>query len=180
MARSILKSLRISTSAGRGIARMIRHVERSSEKVFFPADLPDQMFREHPAIIAFWHGQFMMVASLNTHDAPVAAMVARHGDADLIGNAMAELGVELIRGAGSGGKKKDKGGAQALRLAVRALEDGKSLCMTADVPPGPARRAGAGIITLARLSGRPIFPVAIATSRFIALDTWSRMTINLP
>ena len=52
--------------------------------------------------------------------------------------------------------------------------------MTADVPPGPARHAGIGIVTLARLSGRPIVPVASATSRFISLDTWSRMTINLP
>ena len=52
--------------------------------------------------------------------------------------------------------------------------------MTADVPPGPARRAGEGIVTLARLSGRPIVPFAVATSRFIAFPTWSRMTLNLP
>jgi 3-deoxy-D-manno-octulosonic-acid transferase len=35
-------------------------------------------------------------------------------------------------------------------------------------------------VTLARLSGRPIVPVAAASSRFIALNTWSRMTVNLP
>ena len=52
--------------------------------------------------------------------------------------------------------------------------------MTADVPPGPARRAGIGIVMMARLSGRPIVPCAAATSRFRALNTWSRMTINLP
>lgn len=180
MARSPLKSLKISASTGRAIARLIRHVERTSSRVFEPADLPDQMYGAHPAIIAFWHGQFMMVSTLNTHNAPVKAMVARHGDAELIGNALAELGTELIRGAGAGGRRKDKGGAQALRLAVKALADGASICMTADVPPGPARRAGEGIITLARLSGRPIIPVAVATSRFLSLNTWSRMTINLP
>jgi 3-deoxy-D-manno-octulosonic-acid transferase len=52
--------------------------------------------------------------------------------------------------------------------------------MTADVPPGPARRCGEGIITLARMSGRPIVPLAVASSRFLTLDTWSRLTINLP
>ena len=52
--------------------------------------------------------------------------------------------------------------------------------MTADVPPGPARRAGIGIVMIARMSGRPIVPCAAATSRFRALNTWSRMTINLP
>ena len=180
MAKTSLKSLNFSTATGRMIARLIKRVEKSSKKVFLPPDLPEQMFLQHPVIVAFWHGQFMMVSSLNTHNVPVKAMVARHGDADLIGNAMAPLGVELIRGAGAGGRRKDRGGAQALRQAVKALNEGATICMTADVPPGPARRVGDGIIMLARLSGRPIFPVALASSRFIALDTWSRMTINLP
>jgi 3-deoxy-D-manno-octulosonic-acid transferase len=48
------------------------------------------------------------------------------------------------------------------------------------VPPGPARRAGEGIATLAALSGRPVVPFAIATRRFLALPTWSRLTVNLP
>ena len=30
------------------------------------------------------------------------------------------------------------------------------------------------------MSGRPIYPVAIATSRRIVLDNWDRTTINLP
>lgn len=33
---------------------------------------------------------------------------------------------------------------------------------------------------LARMSGRPIRPVAVATSRFLTFDTWSRFTLNLP
>ena len=180
MARSTMKSLRLSAASGRLIARLIRRVQRTSEMITDPPDLTDRLLAEHPAIIGFWHGQFMMVSVLNPAGVPVKAMVARHGDADLIGNAMSELGVELIRGAGAGGRRKDRGGARALREAVRALHEGNSICMTADVPPGPERRVGEGIITLARLSGRPVIPVAVATSRFLALDTWSRMTINLP
>ncbi len=52
--------------------------------------------------------------------------------------------------------------------------------MTADVPPGPARKAGEGIATLAAMSGRPVVPFAIATRRYIALPTWSAFTVNLP
>ena len=107
-------------------------------------------------------------------------MVARHGDAELIGAALEEFDIELIRGAGAGSRQQDRGGAQALRNSVRALAEGKSLVMTADIPPGPARRVGMGIITLARMSGRPIIPIVPATSRYTSLETWSRMTINLP
>ena len=64
--------------------------------------------------------------------------------------------------------------------AVQALRDGRTVAMTADVPGGEARRAGLGIVMVARQSGRPIVPVAIATSRYLSLNTWSRMTINLP
>ena len=124
---------------------------------------------DHPLIVATWHGQFMMTSGFRpSPETKVAAMVARHGDAELIGAAMAKFGVELIRGAGAGGRKKDRGGAYALRQAVRYLKDGYSLVMTADVPPGPARRAGIGIVMIARMSGRPIVPCAAATSRFRA------------
>ena len=166
--------------AGRSLARAIRLVHRTSRVVTDRPDLDQHLQTNHPLILACWHGQFMMLSVLHPPGVRVKAMVARHGDADLIGEAMQALGVELIRGAGAGGRRKDRGGVAALRGALAALEEGASVVMTADVPPGPARRAGSGIVTIARLSGRPIVPVAAATSRFRALDTWSRMTINLP
>jgi 3-deoxy-D-manno-octulosonic-acid transferase len=167
--------------AGRAVASLIRLVERTSRAVYEPDDLLARLAAAHPVIVGVWHGQFMLTRGFTpSPHTKVAAMVARHGDAEFIGAAMAHFGVELIRGAGAGGRRKDRGGAYALRQAVRALKAGASVVMTADVPPGPARRAGIGIVTLARLSGRPIVPVASATSRFLALDTWSRMTINLP
>ncbi len=90
------------------------------------------------------------------------------------------FGMELIRGAGAGARRKDRGGATAMRESLRALDAGATVAMTADVPPGPARRAGEGIATLAAKSGRPVVPFAIATSRFLKLPTWSAFTINLP
>ena len=62
---------------------------------------------------------------------------------------------------------------------VRALAEGYNVALTADVPKR-SRVAGLGIIMLARESGRPIMPVAIATSRFIRLHNWDRTTINMP
>lgn len=170
----------LARAGGRTIARAIRLVRRTSTLHAEPPDLQQRLFELHPAILACWHGQFMMLAGPAPEELRFAAMVARHGDAELIGEAMNRLGHQLIRGAGAGHRRKDRGGAYALRASLKALANGTSIVMTADVPPGPARVCGAGIITLARLSGRPIVPLAAATSRYHALNTWSRMTVNLP
>ena len=171
---------RLNWLGGRLGAYFIRFVHRSSQLLNDPQESRREVEKHHPCIFAMWHGQFMMIPALSPPGIPVANMVARHGDAELIGAALERFDMVLIRGAGAGEKSKDKGGATALREALRALGDDVSVAMTADVPPGPARRAGTGIVKLAQLSGRPIVPVAAATSRFRALRTWSRMTINLP
>lgn len=180
MALSPQHKSKLSSLSVRAVARLINTVHDTSTILFDPPDAKAQLASQHPAIVAVWHGQFMMLANERPAGVTYAAMVARHGDAELIGEALKIIGVELIRGAGAGTRQRDRGGAYALRAAMKALDEGKSFVMTADVPPGPARRAGEGIITLARLSGRPIVPCAVASSRYTALKTWSRMTINLP
>jgi hypothetical protein len=52
--------------------------------------------------------------------------------------------------------------------------------MTADISNLAPRRAGLGIVSLARVSGRPIIPIAYASSRRIDITSWDRATINLP
>jgi lysophospholipid acyltransferase (LPLAT)-like uncharacterized protein len=37
-----------------------------------------------------------------------------------------------------------------------------------------------GVVKLAAASGRPIFPVAVVTSRYKELNSWDRCVINLP
>jgi 3-deoxy-D-manno-octulosonic-acid transferase len=107
-------------------------------------------------------------------------MVARHGDAELIAGVLSRFGMRLIRGAGAGYRRRNRGGAAALRESLKALQQGTTVAMTADVAPGPARKAGNGIVMLAKLSGRPIVPCAMATNRYLTLNNWSAFTINLP
>ena len=166
--------------AGRSLARLISYIKKTSPLTLDPPDLHQRLGAQHPVILAMWHGQFMLLPLLQQNVVTVKAMVARHGDAELIGEALRQFDIELIRGAGAGDRKRDRGGATALREAVRALSGGATVAMTADIPPGPARISGTGIVTLARMSGRPIVAVAAASSRFKAFDTWSRMTLNLP
>lgn len=161
-------------------ARYTRLVLATSRVTYDPPDARPRAAALHPYILAMWHGQFFLMPTLHIGAFPVSAMVARHKDASAVRVLLRSFDINVVRGAGAGHRRRDRGGASALRTSMRLLEDGSTLAMTADVPPGPARRAGIGIVTLAKFSGRPIVPFAVATSRFLVLNTWSRMTINLP
>ncbi len=179
MLKRLLRSDTLLSAAGSLAAGYIRLVWKTSRIVREPADLEAYLTGEQPVIAAMWHGQFLMIPAFGCRF-DVKSMVARHGDAALVGHTLEKFGLGLIRGAGAGGRRRDRGGAYALRAAIDALSQGTNIAMTAEVPPGPARKAGPGIVTLARLSGRPIVPFAIATNRYFTVNTWSRFTINLP
>ena len=161
-------------------ANFIRLVIKTSAIVADPPDYVERAHRLHPSIIALWHGQFFLLAGIYPPEIPGRAMVARHDDAEALARVLRRFGLGLIRGAGAAGRRRDRGGAEAAHGAVASLREGFSIAMTADVPPGPARKCGIGIVTIASLSGRPIVPFAVATSRYRAVNSWSRMTINLP
>jgi hypothetical protein len=74
---------------------------------------------------------------------------------------------------------RKRGGFQALREMLRHLQAGVSLVLTADVPK-TARVVGDGIVTLAKLSGRPIYPLAVASARRIDFNSWDRASLPLP
>lgn len=147
------------------------------------ADLDAIMAANEPAIGAFWHGQHLMAPLVRPRHRPVVALFSRSADAELNAMVASRLGVGIVRGSGGRDNWHDagKGGAAALINLKRALDARKHVVMIADIPRGTPREAGAGIVTLARISGRPILPMAIATSRRVVLEkTWDRMTINLP
>jgi hypothetical protein len=134
-----------------------------------------------PAIFAFWHGQHFLtpfIKTKETHKAKV--LISLHRDGEFNAIAVERLGIGTIRGSGDHGSAfHRKGGVGAFKEMVRALDDNYNVALTADVPKR-SRVVGLGIIMLARESGRPIMPFAMATSRYIQLDNWDRTTINLP
>ena len=166
---------------GRLVAAYIRLLARTNRTVMEPADFSDRILPEvQPFIGAMWHGQHFMIPFLRRPQDPAACMVSRSRDGELTAAAIEALGIRPIRGSGARGRDhRLKGGAGALREMLRALEGGENALMTADVPK-IARRCGEGMITLARLSGRPIVAVAVVTSGRFVFDSWDRATVGLP
>ena len=162
-------------------AEYLTFVWRTNRFTLDPPGLYERVERQLPAIFAFWHGQHFMTPFIKTKDSHVAkVLVSLHPDGEYNAIAAERLGIGTIRGSGDHGSGfHRKGGISAYREMVRALEENYNVAMTADVPKR-SRIVGLGIIMLARESGRPIMPFAMATSRYIRLNNWDRTTINLP
>jgi lysophospholipid acyltransferase (LPLAT)-like uncharacterized protein len=110
----------------------------------------------------------------------LAVLISRHEDAGAQALAAERLGITAVRGSGGPADRNYyKGGAPAMRELLRQLESGSSVAMTADVPKR-ARVAGRGIVTLAKLSGRPIVPTAAVMSRRVQFNSWDRASLGLP
>ena len=177
----MLRSGWVQRALGFLAAEYLRLVWRTNKFSFDPPEVYEIVEPQQPAIFAFWHGQHFMTPFIKTKESHRGkVLISQHRDGEYNAIAAEWLGIGTIRGSGDHGSAfHRKGGVGAFKEMVRALEDNYNIALTADVPKR-SRVAGLGIIMLARESGRPIMPFAMATSRFVRLHNWDRTTINLP
>lgn len=131
-----------------------------------------------PFIMAMWHGRILMMAKGWRRGAPFYMLASQHRDGQLIARAIAPFGISYIMGStAKPGKAADKGGMAAVREILRTLKAGGNIGITPDGPRGPRMRATEGVVTIARLSGVPIIPVAWSARRRWALNSWDRFLV---
>jgi lysophospholipid acyltransferase (LPLAT)-like uncharacterized protein len=178
--KRITRSRFVQEALGFLVARYLTFVQRTNRFVMEPADAYDRIGPQMPVIAAMWHGQHFMIHFAKRHQDKAASLVSRSGDGEFNAVALRHLGIRAIRGSGARGRDiRKKGGVAALRGMLRALADKEMVVMTADIPK-IARICGTGIVTLAQMSGRPIVPVAVVTSRRIDFKSWDRASLGLP
>lgn len=181
MANRIGRSEIAQEAIGFVLANYLRLVTSSSRFTTVPADLDAYIGGRTPLIAAMWHGQHLMMPLARPKTmGPLAVLISRHEDAGAQAIAARRLGIEPVRGSGGPvDRQYYKGGAPAMRNLIRLLDQGTSVAMTADVPKR-ARVAGRGIVTLAKLTQRPIIPTAVVTSWRLQFHTWDKATLGLP
>jgi len=177
--RRVARSPVVQRFVGLLAAEYLRLVWRTSRLTIEPANLYEAVEPQQPVIVAMWHGQHFMVPFLSRGHR-VKVLISRHRDGEINAYAAQRLGIGTVRGSGDHGRRFDlKGGVGAFKSMLTALAEGYNMALTADVPK-VARVAGLGIIKLARFSGRPIYPVAVVTSRRMVLNNWDHSAVNLP
>jgi lysophospholipid acyltransferase (LPLAT)-like uncharacterized protein len=178
--KRITRSRPVQETIGFLIARYLDLVRRTNRFVIEPPQAYDRIGPLMPVIAAMWHGQHFMIHFAKRPQDRAASLVSRSSDGELNAVALRHLGVRAIRGSGARGRSvQKKGGVTALRGMLKALADGEMVVMTADVPK-ISRVCGPGIVALAQLSGCPIVPVAVVTSRRLDFSSWDRASLGLP
>lgn len=110
-------------------------------------------------ISCFWHGRLLAMPFAYKRGKG-KVLISRHRDGEFIARVVRYFGLEAIRG--SYGKA---GSVSSLREMLRAAKEGQDIGITPDGPKGPRHRIKKGILEFARVSKRPIVPVAYGASK---------------
>jgi len=160
--------LRIVPPLGAGLIRLIHRTMRIETEGRPPWEEID---REREGVIfTFWHNRlFLMPYAARGRKA--AVLISQHRDGELISRTMSFFGISSVRGSST------RGGGMALRRMPRLLREGSDVAITPDGPRGPRYRVQPGALYLARISGRPIYPVTFASDRFFSFNSWDAFQV---
>jgi len=129
--------------------------------------------REKPVILAFWHDQLLLMVK-GYHGPRARILISPSGDGELIARTMASFGQGAVRGSSS------RGGAAALREMVKLAREPFDLVVTPDGPKGPRHEVKMGIVQLAKLTQRPVLPMAFVASKGHRFNSWDRFLLPYP
>jgi len=141
-------------------------------------DIPARFWSAgEPFILAFWHGQMLLMVECWKTDRPIRMLISQNFDGELIARAVGWFGIGTVRGS-SDKNGRDKGGRAAIRLMLKTLKSGDCVGFTPDGPKGPRYEAKEGVAVVARLSGAPIVPVVAVSNRARILSSWDRFAVH--
>jgi lysophospholipid acyltransferase (LPLAT)-like uncharacterized protein len=175
LTKKFLKSEFGQKILSRILAGFIWLVYVSSRKTFVIDDGSKPYMRgEGNGIFSFWHGRMMLLPAICPPKHKMRVLISHHRDGLLISRTIGHFGQATVSGSSS------KGGKEAVSEILRALENGDNISITPDGPRGPTQVATKGIVTLARLSKKPILPVTFSATRNRRLNSWDRFMLAMP
>lgn len=162
-------------------AHLLRMLGRTL-RVTVTEEIPFSLAPNSGTVIwCLWHNRLISCMELyrrfrleENPDSKLAALVSASKDGAALARALANFKVHAVRGSSS------RRGGQALKEMTSCLRRGYDIAITPDGPRGPKYQIHPGIITLARLSGRPIIPVGVHFHRKATLRSWDSFQVPLP
>jgi lysophospholipid acyltransferase (LPLAT)-like uncharacterized protein len=162
-----------ATAAGCFAPLIVRSLVGTSRVTLQLRDLIERVRRREPFIGVMWHEDLLFYGYL-FRGTGFTVLASRSRDGELGARVARGLGIRTVRGSSS------RGGEDALHELIELARRGESVGFIADGPRGPRHVAKMGPIIAAKLSGRPIVPLACAMTRATRTRSWDRTRIPLP
>ncbi len=133
----------------------------------------DMWDKKKPFILAFWHGQLMMLGYVWKSKSTLNMLASSHSDGRF-GAYIA--GYFNLKNVSIEAKNK----SPSLRQVFKILNNGQYIGITPDGPRGPNQKVSEGIIKIAIHSQVPIIPLGFASSNNFKLKSWDSFLITYP
>lgn len=155
-------------------AILIRGLRQLIRMEFVGEEGPRAFWRRGEAVIlAFWHDQLLLM--VQGYRGPGAKiLISASKDGELIARTMRHFGQGAVRGSSS------RGGRKAFKALLELAREPVDLVITPDGPKGPRHQVKEGVVQLARITGRPVIPMAFACSRGHRFASWDRFVLPYP
>ncbi len=131
---------------------------------------------DEAVVTVTWHNRLLFFPAMFPAEVrkKTRAVVSPSRDGQYVTDLIAHFGLKSLRGSSS------KKGANALRGAVKAINDGCHVSFTPDGPRGPRYTMSRGPIQLASMTGKLIVPISVNASSYWQLRSWDRFQIPKP
>ncbi len=130
-----------------------------------------------PLVWVFWHNRLLVIPVLYGRffrKRKSVVLISRSRDGAILAGCIERFGGEPVRGSSS------RGGAAAMRILQRKMEEGCDAYITPDGPKGPCYSMSAGALWLAQNAGADVLPVSVEVSRCWRLGRWDGFLIPKP
>ncbi len=124
-------------------------------------------------IIPFWHDQLLLLV-FGYPDKHAKLLISASNDGELLARTMKYFDQDTVRGSSS------RGGRAAFRQMLNLCKEPVDIVLTPDGPRGPRHEIKDGVLQLARMSGRPVVPLAFACSNGHRFKSWDRFLFPYP
>ncbi len=165
----------------RVICAMVRACAATQRFTFHDPTNARALCARGPVIFAVWHNRLALAPAIYQQvlrnefpDRRLAALISASRDGALLACIIENFGMRPVRGSTS------RRGPQALLELTSCAEQGFDIAITPDGPRGPRYKVQPGVIAIARLTGRPIVPLACNARRKSTLRSWDRFQIPHP
>jgi lysophospholipid acyltransferase (LPLAT)-like uncharacterized protein len=133
-------------------------------------DVLERARRDEAFIGVLWHQDLVFFGDF-LRGTGFTILASRSRDGEIGARIARRLGLQTVRGSSSSGAE------DALAELIEIARRGECIGFVADGPRGPSRIAKVGPIIAAKLSGRPIVPMACAMRGGFRLRSWDSMRV---